>query len=332
MARLAPIVVLVLILGFPAGADDDFQKWMQEETASFTTYKDERDREFIGFLKQQWKEFGVSKGLVRDEVPKPAVIPVAPVQPVRPISPSDKKIKIPKPLPPPVPDKPSVLPDEPPYVPEIKKPVVTKPPPDNLKTKNRLALSFYKTPISLYVDPAFNVEPAGAVTRESITAFWDRMSQTEYELFVSQALACKKQLRLNDWGYHQLLYEAGRKIHGDVRHMAVLFVWYMSLKTGYESRLGYKDNRVYLLYPSLSKLYGIPYLTFSEKRYYALTFNEPADHFKTLFTHKGKYPDANKPMDYRMKMSPGLHLTPMSRKLDFTYKGKPHSNTKRLAN
>ena len=99
----------------------------------------------------------------------------------------------------------------------------------------------------------------------------------------------------------------------------------MSSKTGYESRLGYKNNRVYILYPSLNKLYGIPYLTFSGKRYYALTFNEEADPFKTLFTPKGKYPEADKPLDYGIRTSPGLNLIPMYRKLDFEYKGEPYS-------
>lgn len=311
MTRLVPISVLVLVLGFPAGADDDFQTWMQEQTSSFTTYKDERDREFVGFLKKQWEAFEVSKGLVRDEVPKPVDMPVAPVQPAGKILPYGKKIKIPS--------------AAPAAVPEIKKPVVTRPPPDILSMKVRLDLSFYKTPISIYVDPGFKVKRAEAVTRETIAAFWDRMSQNEYELFISQALAYKKQLKLNDWGYHQLLYEAGRKVHGGSRPMAGLFVWFMSLKTGYESRLGYKNNRVYLLYPSQSKLYSIPYLTFSGKRYYALTFNEAPEHFKSLFTHKGKYPEADKSMDYGMRQSPELNLTPMQRQLDFTYRGKPHS-------
>ena len=311
MIRLLPIAILVLFLGFPVRAENEFQSWMQGQTTSFMTYKDERDREFVGFLKKQWKEFEMSKGLVRDEVPKPVDLPVAPVQPVRQILPSDKKIKIP-----------ALVPEVPP---DLKKPVVTKPSPDILKTKNQLNFLFYQTPISIYVDPGFKMERPGKITRESIASFWEKMSHTDYELFVTQPRPLKNKLKHNDWGYHQLLYEVGRKIHDDLRNTAVLFVWFMSSKTGYESRLGYKNNRVYILYPSLNKLYGIPYLTFSGKRYYALTFNEEADPFKTLFTPKGKYPEADKPLDYGIRTSPGLNLIPMYRKLDFEYKGEPYS-------
>ena len=34
----------------PALADMDFQKWMQDQSESFSQYKDERDQEFIGFF------------------------------------------------------------------------------------------------------------------------------------------------------------------------------------------------------------------------------------------------------------------------------------------
>ena len=165
MIRLLPIAILVLFLGFPVRAENEFQSWMQGQTTSFMTYKDERDREFVGFLKKQWKEFEMSKGLVRDEVPKPVDLPVAPVQPVRQILPSDKKIKIP-----------ALVPEVPP---DLKKPVVTKPSPDILKTKNQLNFLFYQTPISIYVDPGFKMERPGKITRESIASFWEKMSHTD---------------------------------------------------------------------------------------------------------------------------------------------------------
>ena len=52
--------LFVLVACLPARAENEFQKWLQEEQASFMTYKDERDRAFIGFLKEQWTEFQMS--------------------------------------------------------------------------------------------------------------------------------------------------------------------------------------------------------------------------------------------------------------------------------
>ncbi len=301
---------------FPAGAgDDDFKAWMNEQTQSFQTYKDERDGEFINFLKDQWKEFQVSEGIVRDTTPKPVALPVAPVFPQRKIAPLPKKIlrpiKVPDKVPEPVPPKKPVI---------VTKPIVEVP-----QKGMKLDIIFYQTPVTIYVDPEFRIELDNTINKKSIAAFWDKLSRTDYDSFIPQTKKIKDQLKLNDWGYHQLLYETGMKIHKGSKNKARMFVWFMSTKAGYDSRLAYQNNRAYLLYPSVYKLFGTPYLTISGKRYYALTFNEKSDGFKSLFTYKGKYPKADSPLDYKIQASPALYTELKKRDLDFQYKGKTHS-------
>ncbi|MBL4712273.1 MAG: hypothetical protein JKX75_07220 [Gammaproteobacteria bacterium] len=70
-------------------ANDDYQLWMQQQTSgalaqkkAFQEYKDKRDKEFTTFLKAQWKAVDIVKGNVRDEAPKPDVMPVAKPKPV----------------------------------------------------------------------------------------------------------------------------------------------------------------------------------------------------------------------------------------------------------
>ena len=58
-----------------ANDSTEFDHWMQQESKSFQEYRDKRDREFTGFLKQQWLEMQTFQGLVRDKTPKPVNIP-----------------------------------------------------------------------------------------------------------------------------------------------------------------------------------------------------------------------------------------------------------------
>ena len=77
------ITIFMALISQSAIAVDrsEFEKWKQQETASFKEYRDKRDQEFTSFLKTQWKEMQTFQGLVRDEKPKPKVMPVAPVAP-----------------------------------------------------------------------------------------------------------------------------------------------------------------------------------------------------------------------------------------------------------
>ena len=72
-----------------ATAGNDFQDWLQQQSHGvqaqkdeFEEYKDKRDKQFTRFLKSQWKVVDIVKGEVRDEEPKPEVMPVATPKPL----------------------------------------------------------------------------------------------------------------------------------------------------------------------------------------------------------------------------------------------------------
>ena len=87
---------------FHSQADDEFQRWMQQQSVGmqqqvkeFKEYKDKRDKEFAAFLKTNWKAVDLVKGEIRDGSPKPDVMPVAPVHeiPVTVVKPEDDQSK-----------------------------------------------------------------------------------------------------------------------------------------------------------------------------------------------------------------------------------------------
>ena len=358
---------------------EDYEDYLKAQKESFQSYKDSRDAEFIGFLKEQWREYNVSKGLVRDDKPKPSATPVAAPHPktsalpkkmkivksvvvpqIKPDAIKEKPVEKPevpleekiatkppitvKPLEKPVEkpvekplaqpfdtpvdkplprvDKPVAPPVEKQWASPLEKPVKT--PADKpavaqwgkTDKKPSMKIDFYSTPILIYGKYDF---PNGgrAVNKEMITSFWDKMSQIDYGSFIDQVRKYKTDLKLNDWGYHYVLYRLGMKQYNGDKNMSNLFVWYMSSKSGYESRIGYNDTQIFLLMPSKNRLYSIPFLTLKNKKYYSLFFDDQPSKFKTLFTYQGNYPEAEKTMDFGINTPPQIPKIMKQRNLKF---------------
>lgn len=282
---------------------DDYSDYLKSQKESFQSYKDSRDAEFIGFLKEQWQEFNIHKGLVRDDKPKPSEPPMAEPVSAEPVI--TEKIKVVEPI-----VVPPYKPDEHVVVPPVKEP--GKP--------LALKIDFFMTPISIYGKFDFPKGAMGPINKEAITSFWDKMSQMDYDSIISQVKDVQKQMKLNDWGYHYILYRLGMEQYSGNKNMANLFVWYMSAKSGYESRIGYNDSQVFLLMPSRNRLYSVPFLTLNGNKYYSLFFDEQPEKFKSLYTYKGSYPDADKLMDFRILESPVLAKILREKKLRFDFK------------
>ncbi|MBW2220207.1 MAG: hypothetical protein JRF40_12050, partial [Deltaproteobacteria bacterium] len=253
--------------------------------------------------------------LVSDKAPKPKLIPKAPT--------------LPEPVPEPKTDKVISIPEHKPPAIDFKPPVVRVKPlpmPDDIKKDHKcIEFLFLETPVNLCFDPNFQSKPVMHFNKKSISKFWQNMSLTDHKGFVQHVLKLKKEMKLNDWGFHFLLYKSGEKIYDGNRNMSLLFVWFISSKAGYESRVGYKSDQIYLLMPSQNTLYSIPFLTIKGKRYYAQYFDQQPVKFKKIFSYKGEYPGADRLMDYSFKDSPLIAMSSEKRDIRFHCNGKDYS-------
>jgi hypothetical protein len=304
------IIMTLAVMAFSVfSAESEFEKWKNSQMNSLNKYKDQIDGDFIKHLESQWKEFSVYSGLVRDKSPKPKKVPVAPSEPEEPVSETPEKIieKTPAPE----------------YVP-IKKPAIKPAITPIVEKGKKLAFSFYKIPIVLYFDPDFQIERLQRINKKAISSFWDKMSQTDYKPFIKQLGMYKKNLMLNDWGYHYLLHRAGMKIfYGDINRTR-LFTWFISSKSGFKSKIGY-DDIIYLLAPSKNSLYSIPYLVEEKEKYYSIFFDKPHEQFASIYTYEGGYPNAEKVIDYSILHTPAIKAFIEKRDIKFKFKGEVFS-------
>lgn len=300
------------------GDRSEFEQWMKQESSSFQEYRDKRDKEFTGFLQNQWKEMQTFQGLVRDETPKPVRIPQAPKIPPAPIKQPSTNTPVTnlKPIIRPVVVK---VPDI--VIPPVQKKII----PATAHNKGTLvSLSFYGQALKFYYDPKLKVHLQRPFNENSMSRIWSTMSKADYDDLLKQINAQRKPLQLNDWGYALLTNAIAQKIHPGSKNDQSIFTWYMMTKAGYQARIAYDRNYVYLLMPSQQKLFASPYFTFDDTRYYALSFDGIKQKPGKIFTYNGQYPGANKQLDMSLSHAFNTGRAQQERFLKFTFKGKTH--------
>jgi hypothetical protein len=296
----------------PVAANSEFQQWMQQQSQGVTAqkkefqeYKDKRDKEFTDFLKAQWKAVDIVKGEVRDEAPKPDVMPVAPPAPVLPAS------------------------VEQPVAVTVPKPVITKEPapaPLVVAPKGRpITIDFFGRQIRFYYDAGLQQRLNSTINKNAVSEYWSILSRVDYEDLLKQLDAQKKSLQLNDWAYASLIHKLAAAINNNRRNETALLSWFLLAKSGYRARVAYNDASVYLLVPSQQEMFEVSYYTFSGLRYYAVEFDGSKQKLGRVYTYDGEYPDTTKDFDMRLTSAVASNDKDERRHLSFEFEGRKYN-------
>lgn len=300
--------VLVLFLPFSVSADE-FDEWMNQEMGEFKKYQDERDKEFSDLLNKDWREFQMNFGIKRDAKPKPKVFPVAP-----------------KPLIPTVPDeKPKVVVkvEKVPSAPK-KKPLPKKIPSSQFKGK-ALKINFFGVQLALRVDPKLSAELGRTINKKAISDFWTVLSTSDYKSLLKQLQSYRKSMNLNDWGYAQLVNQVGRSLYQKRSNEVKMFDWFVLTKSGYNARVGFNSSAIYLMLPSKTQFYGVPYFTYDKRQYYVVSFSGRNEKVSKLFSYEGNYARANAVIDLSLNQLPQFQSAEQERKLTFKFEDKQYN-------
>ena len=315
-------LALLFSVSFTIIADNrsEFEQWLSNETSSFQEYRDKRDKEFTGFLNDQWKEMKTFQGLVRDKTPKPIELPNAPVSIIETQPVPDNQKTLDNPVLVETPVIVSVPPVKPPSIQQSIKPD----PVLSIPAGKKITLDFYGHDLVFYYDPKLIVNLNRPFNEKNISSVWSSMSLADHEGLLKQINAQRKPLILNDWGYILLVNKISQKLHPGNRNRQSIFTWYMMTKAGYKTRIAYDSNYVYILMPSRQQLFEAPYFTFDKLRYYALSFDGIKQTPGRIYTYNGHYPGASKRLDMSLNMPLNTGRTEQSRYVNFNYQNKKY--------
>ncbi len=334
LSRLIPLLAVFILPTLPSpsqdfddifdSADDEFKKLKQQTDSEFSQMKASVDEEFGELLENAWKEFELASGLVRDTTPKPKQPPVAKT----PAKPEPKPAPEPEPEPQPettpVPETPSQ--PEPAPVPKpapapkpVEKPSETPAPP---LPADRIAIKFYGTEITLKYDRLWKrATPLNRVSPEAIKSSWDYFSKTDYSPFLEQANYVKSAMALNDWGYCRLLNTVSYYLYPDESNRRPVFVWFMLVHSGFDARIGYLDDQIFVMIPSPQTVYAAPFYEFDNRKYYitGLGGSIYGSEAKSLYSYEGRHEEASKAIDFSFAEIPKVGRKETTKHLNFEY-------------
>jgi len=314
LARLF-IALIFPVFILPCSAQQDYKQWLREQERKYEKFLEENDRVFAEFLKTQWNHKDLNVREKPDPQPKPDVVPVAPPVQVKPDSTPRPVFRL-RPEPEPEPTKP--LPPKP------RMPAHKPADRDDLFVSMELDLFGFQRVIK--VDAAFNQMNMNVTFNEkSIADIWEAFCRCDYTRMLTQVLAIRDDIGLNDWGYCVLLNQLGRRLYSGEKNNHFVFVWFMLIKSGYDARIGFGKDAIHLLLSSDQTLFDVSYFAREGRKYYAVSFERAPHQLKAIRTYEGAYPDADMTVRFDIPRAPEFSSTYGTRPLVFKWQGYEHS-------
>ena len=308
MFRLNLHILFVILIASHLFAQDDFQKWLKKDMEQYQNYLKAEDKAFSDFLKKDWEAFQATMGVKADTKPKPVSIPVAKEQekPKIPVGkPIKKVVAIPKP-------KPKKIPRPKP------KPVVTP-------KANALHVNYKGVDFPVMPGGELHLQLSYPLNNKQIAAAWKTIASSNYNKILTQLDAYRKKMILNDWGFIELIHAYAAVKFRNKPNDARLLSWFLLVKSGYDVKIAYKENTLYLLMPSKETIYENPFVTIDGKKYYFVRFDtKPMDLSGKIYTYAGSYPKAEKTIALSIEYIPILRHKIDTKELRFQFEGKSY--------
>lgn len=216
----------------------------------------------------------------------------------------------------------------PPAVAKLPEPVMPAPklPPAPLAEpgKKNVTLDYFGMTLTLSYAPEMNT-PLNSLNQNALSDYWGTLSKTDYEGLLAQLTAYQKSLKLNDWGTYVLVDKLARHIEQGKENETVLLSWFLLSKLGFDTKIGYNEQKVYLMAVIGHPVYQVAYFVDGAKKYYVLSNTGRIASAGSLYTYKGNYPNANTALTFQIKMIPLLAGDLKTRTLNFQYGGQRYN-------
>lgn len=261
----------------------------------------------------------VPKPVVKPE-PKPVVQP-KPKPPVLVAKPEDK----PKPVIKPEPDKktepkpvvklpvevakpkPVIKPEPKPVLPPVLPPVIkpVKKPFDYVK-RGEASVTIKMLGQALNM-PKLNIKSLSLrkVDSNSVSDAWLTMAKTKFKSQVSALQQAGKDLALDDWGQalltHAYLTQGLRLSKNELQ----LYSWFYLVKQGFNSRVAYSDQNVFLMLQVEQKLFGQKYFNLKEGKYYFVDLGQKRPvNVGRVYTYNKQHASASEKVNIDLSTAP----------------------------
>ncbi len=295
-------VLLFLSLLFSLLQAQTYEAYLRSQEEAFSSFKEERDREFSLYLDQEWKAYQEDQGMKGYDEQKPKRLPQAKEHIA---NVPEKKILI-------APVRLEEKKESTPYI------QIT--PSASLPGLKTLYTRFFGVELTLHYEKALQDSAQKEVTKEMITKAWEKLASSEYETTISELKEISQKLLLNDWATYLLVMQVSQRIYSD-KNQAKLFGWFALLKLGYDARIAYQPHRVVLLITVKKELYNTAYYALDGRRYYAIDYYAKGK-LGPIKTYDAAYTDTQRSVDFAVGLLPLFAQEKITKRLHFRLNNK----------
>lgn len=190
-------------------------------------------------------------------------------------------------------------------------------------TDESLTLLFYSEQIKLTYDPEIRHTFSGKLEEQTIVQFYEALEGVDYESLITALQRHQAQLVLNDWLVYELVQRAIGEIYArNTRKEQTLATWFLLSKLGYDTRLAFLKNEVFIYVRSLDDIYETPLIEDQGHKFVGLTEMQ----YKRTGNSKGVYllnflaAPNGVPFSFSLDNLPQLKSNQQEKKFDFEWK------------
>ncbi len=295
---------------FKKEQEEGLKKLMQ----SYNEYVQKADRDFANYIEKQSREYKLFKKVKIPSLPKPESTPhYKPVSRNHMSANVEIKAMIPRKI--------SEKIDIPPILPLVQRQGVERHNEEEYDGKNEIRVDYFGTPLVLYygnkIHHLFIKKPNG----RTISAWWLSASRSDYNFLVNQLMQLKNQMGLNDWAYFCLARKVAKAIATNNNETSLLS-WFLMIRSGYDIKVAYDKDNIYVLFPSVNNVYGRNYVVIKDQPYYYATQNIPEHSFLSF---NGIFPGATQKIDFSIKRPMNIGENLVKKDFSFMYEGKKYT-------
>jgi len=297
----------------------EFNLFNQSIQQKHQWFLEKNDSIFSRFLKDSWASFDImykgkpaeSKPVIQPKIEQPANIPVVPQSEEIP-SETLKKNDVSKPI-----------------EPEMKP--AKKELPESVDSGGTASLS-----VDFYGNESKLAYPTGIpqmerISAESISDYFNLTSNSpSVSRLVLELHSLKEKLRLNDWGYYELVRNCAGQLESDANSKTLL-VWVILIKSGFNAKAGFSGNKVFLLLPFQEELFNNYFISINGQDFYIPSGNVKEEEIQKLTVYKADYP-GNSLFSLLIAQLPDLGTQSISRELIFRGSKLTVTQSERLIN
>lgn len=164
------------------------------------------------------------------------------------------------------------------------------------------------------------------VEEQSLKRYFREMSLTNYHTLLGSLRRASRTLRLNDWLYYQLLQKTLQQIMADASsNQQVLMSWFMLSQSGYDTRLAYLGDQVFLYVYTQDDIYEAPMIKDEGRKYVNLTQIRSGRKARSALYLLGLHPNPDgHSFTFHLRELPLLRPQLSERSLRYFYKGEWH--------